>query len=814
MTIRKRLTLNVLFVSVIVGAVVVTGILGMWFVKSKLTYLTEQSTPFQMRTLDFQRALQGATADLVKVGASDSKEGYALFRKEAERSLAEVKSAQEALRNLSGESKTKAYEELEGIASEMFAVTQGRLDAEDQARSANKTITQRLREVSAKLKDLDSRIKHLQGSRTKAFGTSVEDTKNITSKLRSVETFKAILKDLQIAVMELQRSQDRKTLIIARGKINAIMSKAIQNDHVKESKNLVADMKSVGEKIEELIRLQGQVNGESKGRIEALQADVNEKVSALLLMVEQDILTAAEKSGTEAGRQNSIFGQTVIANTVLSNTSEITAYGLTLEGLATRLFTVNSERELGSIEAELRRAFERIEIVEKTLRSALVRLDAKEEQKTLQAVVESVNSIKGTLFSGSGIIAKVRHQLAMKEKSLMATESLRDIVLKQAELGKNTITVARGDQENAIAAVNRVVQFSTLLIATIGVGALVFGILFGIWVYRSIAGPLNQLMQVSEKVAGGDLTGTIDSEAAQDEIGTVQGSMSSMVRNLRDIIDKLRLSTGSLASSSEELSATAVALEKGSRQQVLQIEQSATAMTQMSQTTIDMARNASDTAKAAQDMRSIAESGRNSMETTTKELVKFRDSVQESADRIEALGRKSGEIHSIVTLIKDIADQTNLLALNAAIEAARAGEQGRGFAVVADNVRQLAERSSQAAGEIGKTVQSIQEDVQSSVHLTQDERRSINKVMGHVDSNMKAIDHIVSYVGQVSDMVQRIAAAVEEQTTASQEVSGTMENTSLITRDLNNSVGEIKRSADELAVLAAELDEKAAWFKV
>ncbi|HWR89895.1 MAG TPA: hypothetical protein VN260_06515, partial [Dissulfurispiraceae bacterium] len=99
-------------------------------------------------------------------------------------------------------------------------------------------------------------------------------------------------------------------------------------------------------------------------------------------------------------------------------------------------------------------------------------------------------------------------------------------------------------------------------------------------------------------------------------------------------------------------------------------------------------------------------------------------------------------------------------------------------------------------------------------HLTQDERRSINKVMGHVDSNMKAIDHIVSYVGQVSDMVQRIAAAVDEQTTASQEVSGTMENTSLITRDLNNSVGEITRSADELAVLAAELDEKAAWFKV
>jgi methyl-accepting chemotaxis protein len=91
MTIKTKLTWNVIIVLVIIGAVAATSIIGMGFVKSKLFYLTERSTPFQMRTVEFQRAIQGTTADLVKVSAARSIEEYKTYRTEAEKSMLEVK---------------------------------------------------------------------------------------------------------------------------------------------------------------------------------------------------------------------------------------------------------------------------------------------------------------------------------------------------------------------------------------------------------------------------------------------------------------------------------------------------------------------------------------------------------------------------------------------------------------------------------------------------------------------------------------------------------------------------------------------------
>jgi len=195
-------------------------------------------------------------------------------------------------------------------------------------------------------------------------------------------------------------------------------------------------------------------------------------------------------------------------------------------------------------------------------------------------------------------------------------------------------------------------------------------------------------------------------------------------------------------------------------------------------------------------------------------LQKFADTVKESAAKVESLGQKSEEINNVITLIKDIADQTNLLALNAAIEAARAGEQGRGFAVVADNVRQLAERTTVATGDIGNTVRAMQTEVTESVNFMKEVRESVGKVLEHVNSTLKSIDEIVSYVEEVADMVQRIAVATEEQSSASEEVSHNMENIAVITRELGNSIVEIKRAAGDLSRLATELNSMAGWFKV
>lgn len=817
MTIKAKLTWNVIIVVVIIVAVALTSIIGMGFVKGKLFYLTERSTPFQMRTVEFQRAIQGATADLIKVSASRSMEEYKTYRTEAEKSLSEVKNTQDALESLSGGTKIEIYSELSRIAKEVFEITEGRLHAEEQASTANKAIAQKLKDASNKLKELDEKIRSLQLNRSASFVTSLEDTKGISSKLRDIEALKTTLKDLQVAIFEIQHSKDKKTLIIARGKVNSAINKALQNKYLKESKNLMADVKFLGERIEEIVKLQtsllGQANSDIKNRFEALNRDVNEKLSSVMLMIEQEVVSANEKYGIETERQERIFTHANIATNVLAGNSELVSLGLSIDGLTTKLFTVASTKEVDDIEAEIKKIYEKINNVENSLKKALVKLDAKDELRILTDVESALTSIKGALLSKDGIIAKIRHQINMREKALQATEKLREIVLKQAQKGKETVTAAQGEQEKAIGTVNKMVRFSTILIVAIGIGAVIFGIVFGIWIYRSISKPLNELIWGAEQIAQGNLACS-KTEYTRDEIGLVHKSMCKMIDNLRGIVGKMKTSTEILASSSEELSATAITIEQGSNQQMLQIEQSATAMAEVSQTIVDVAKNASDTSEMAQTMRNVAMSGKETMAETLRQLSEFVDSVRVSAAKIESLGKRSEEINRIVTLIKEIADQTNLLALNAAIEAARAGEQGRGFAVVADSVRQLAEKTASATADIAKTIKTMEGDIKESVHVMEGERVSAENILNNVMDTLKAIEGIVNHVEKVTDMVQRIAVATEEQSSATEEVSQSMENISEVTKQLNNTMAEVKRASVELSKIASELNTMAGWFKV
>ncbi len=816
MKIRTKLTFNILLVVIAVGIVVATSIFGMKFVKDKLSYLTQKSTPYQMRTVEFQRELQGAITDLVKVNAALNLNEYKSFRSEAEKSLETVKSAQQALEEMSN-NKLGTHDELAQIAQELYTTDEVKLSSEAAANEAKDKVSQRLKESSAHLKEMDKRVRNLQLSRSAAFSTALDETGRFTGNLRNVEELRNLVKDLQLIAITVQNAQKSSAVLIAKGKVNSILSRINKNEFNKTNKAISADVIVVTDKLDEYIKLQSasltQKDDDSKNKALDVGKELTEKLNGLYLTLDQETTLAGEKLGIETGKQGGTFSQSNIANTILLANSELVAMGIMVEAHTTKLFTLESVAEVDKAAAETHTLFGRIAEQAKTVEKSLKTLGAKSEIKILNSSVASLGSIRNELFSGGGIVDTLKKHLTASEQAIKLGDKLRTIVLTQAEKGKETVTAARGEQEKAIGSVNKIVQTSITLLIAISVAAIVIGILFGIWVFRSVSRPLGDLIRVTDSVAGGDLhTGNM--QHSSDEFGQVQASMEKMVLNLRDMAGKITDSTTTIASSSEELSATANELERNSQTQTSQIEQSVTAMTEMVQTIQDVSLNAATTSDAAGKMKQIATDGQKALNDTSKELVSFAEIVRQSAEKIEALGVKSEAINNIVDMIKDIADQTNLLALNASIEAARAGDMGRGFAVVADSVRELAHRTIESSTEISRTVKEMQSEVEGSVTFMQNERKAIDKIVAHVDATQRSMGEIVTCVEQVFDMIQTIATSTEEQSATAEDVNRNMVSINDITRQLSASVGDIKGTSESFARLATELNQMVSWFRL
>ncbi len=815
MSIRLKLTLNVIFITlVILGGVFLTFLIIEFF-KNKLFDLTERSTPYQVRTLELQRSIQSTIASLAKLNAARNFDEYKTYRGEVEEMLSEMKKAQENLEALTTQ-KLEAYSELNGMAKELFEITERRLQSEVEAEEASKLIDEKLKAIAKNLRELDKKIRDLQLNRSAAYATSVSDTKRITSKRINIEGLKFLLKELEAETIKLHQARDKRTLLILRGKVNTIMNKIMQNEYIKENKNLTSEVKHLSEKLEEIIKLSlariDQPNLDLS-KLDSLFKEVSEKLSALMLKIEQEMASINEKYLIETSRQEEIFTQSNIATNVLLANAELQSLGLTLQSLSTKLFTLRSTKELEIYTSEINKIFERITQVEETLKKFLTKLNAKEELKILSNTSASFNAVKGALLAKEGVITKIRHFLEMQEKVKVANQKVREIVLKQAERSKQIVTSAQEEQEKAISSAAKVIKYSTWLLTLIGIVTIIIGMVYGYWIYRAISKPLHNLLDTTESIAHGHLV-LIQSKDSKDEIGLVQKSMNKMVENVRKIILDIKTYAATLASSSEELSATVKSIEESSEQQMNEIVKSVESLNEMSKTIVEIDKIASNTSNMAQEMKRVAIEGKENMRESIQRLDSFVKFVRELAVKIEDLNEKSKAVNEVIGLIKEIANQTKLLALNASIEASRAGVHGRGFAVVAENVRQLAERTTLSAEEITKTIKAMEEELISSVNMMEQGKVSAEVILENIKNTLNSIELIVQNIEGVTDMIGQTASALAQQSSTTQEVTQKMGIISEHIKELNNSIEWIKSAVDELAKIASNLRVMADWFKV
>ena len=350
------------------------------------------------------------------------------------------------------------------------------------------------------------------------------------------------------------------------------------------------------------------------------------------------------------------------------------------------------------------------------------------------------------------------------------------------------------------------------VIAVLGI-AIVLSLGLSIFLRGIILAPVKRTVEAIRSVAAGDFTKRIDIDS-RDEIGDMAGDFNRLIERLSDILREVKDTSGRVACAADHLHANSERMAAGAELVAAQAATAATAGEEMAATSQEIAQNCHLAANRGDEANLSARTGAGVVQETVQGMQRIAARVQSSAQTVEALGDRSNQIGEIIGTIEDIADQTNLLALNAAIEAARAGEQGRGFAVVADEVRALAERTTKATKEIGMMIKSIQQETKNAVGAMEDGVNEVKTGTSRAEKSGQALQEILGRIGEVTEQVNQIAIAAEEQTATTAEISQNMQQITQVVHETARGAQESAAEASVLSGLSGELQRLVGQFKL
>ncbi|MDI9402754.1 MAG: methyl-accepting chemotaxis protein [Limnohabitans sp.] len=315
------------------------------------------------------------------------------------------------------------------------------------------------------------------------------------------------------------------------------------------------------------------------------------------------------------------------------------------------------------------------------------------------------------------------------------------------------------------------------------IGAIGFAFLLKLTFGRPMQAMIARVRDIAE--GEGDLTKRLDASTT-DELGSMAGWFNKFLGKLEGILGDIRKGASEIDAGSSQVSSTSQSVASGASQQAASLEEISASLEQMNAMTERNAQNANTAVSRSDDARVRAD--------------QCKDQMVRMSEAMGAIKQSSDSIAKVLKVIDEIAFQTNLLALNAAVEAARAGEAGKGFAVVAEEVRNLAQRSAQAARETAAMIEESTTRADRAV-----------SICGDVDSSLRTI---VEGTREVNELLAQIASASREQAQGIGQINSGVAELDKVTQQNAGNSEELAAASEETAAQVASLKQVVGQFKV
>ena len=390
-------------------------------------------------------------------------------------------------------------------------------------------------------------------------------------------------------------------------------------------------------------------------------------------------------------------------------------------------------------------------------------------------------------------------------------------------MSNNDIVVVSADEDDALSGINRITQLATSVLVGIVIIMCIVAYVIGKW----IAKPLVKLSSAVEEIAEGNLSVSFDGiKDSNDEIGLIKTRMQHMTAMLSDIVEKIRVASDHMTTSSTELDETSEQTLSANGEISRAVQDVAEGSTNMATSILDINDNlgtmSSETQVIDSSVHEIKQQAVIVQESSQLMSEKMRNMQQSSArmdagiatisDRIQKVNEVVDRVSQIVSVIEDISGQTNLLSLNASIEAARAGDAGRGFAVVAEEIRVLSDNTSEQLENIKNIISELisecNECVKASENIVEDnvtQKEEIGYVLSEFGTLDEQIGLTVDKAEEIKQLVETMVELNGNITTSSGGLTDVSSANAAATEEMTANIEELNAMMHGVADMAGQM---------